>query len=855
MKEKITWSRWIEKLGTELYTSPTAYKELLPELADLTQYRKEQRSSYKLNGQRARNGRKDKTIISEALPLVVLEHGDRAYSIISLVMNNRHCSYRVALEQIAGCVGMELPEDDMDQEAWIKRQTEKELMATAQEYYQWCLHNADGAEPQRQYLLTRWPMDKVERMELGYIPSQEQLKAYLLGKSFGEAEVKRYLEHLNSHIGTTHKITTPIYQAGTITSWIYRHHNQADAAMLAKYQYQSRLDGEPQQNTKFYYIPGSLRSNPNLVIVEGQIDARSLAADGIPNVVATGTNAVNADQVRDAVKRGCRSITLMYDADPTDKDQNVNHASYSRAINVILGTLREMGKADEVRIYVAVLPQTDPTQKVDPDSFINEHGAAAAAKLIAEALPYWEYELQEITKPYTKDVLTPKQVDAYIDEAAAVYCTIADPMHQRQFIDELAGYWDGTAIDTATIEKKLAESKRKQDKERATAEAAELMRQAGEMMRQGKTYEALKLQGEATRRVTAMGLDEEYTKTRQSVTKAQVSTDLKNQQDGLHTGLHLGTPKDNETEEERGNREIILPAGAISVVAAPTSHGKTTMLVSTAVNAAKANPDKEYYLFSYEENLAAIVVKALSCYAGLELSVNNKRTITTYLTTGEWISNANYLQFKEREQEFFAMLEQGRLHINYTSADSETLCGIITRLAEERNLGGVFIDYVQEIDLASTQGTYSRQEQLGKVCRQLLDVAVDTGTPIVLGAQFNREVSDPSTLAASNIREAGDIEHKAAYILGFWNNDMPYQNGKRNKVDMAEIGKLTKGAVYDAEQPNKNQSIYAAVLKNRGGYGAKAGTAGLLGFNGNIGTITDIEERPLQTLYKVNFND
>ena len=49
-----------------------------------------------------------------------------------------------------------------------------------------------------------------------------------------------------------------------------------------------------------------------------------------------------------------------------------------------------------------------------------------------------------------------------------------------------------------------------------------------------------------------------------------------------------------------GGEELLLPSGAISVFAAPTSHGKTTFLINLALNIATASPDKETYLFSYE---------------------------------------------------------------------------------------------------------------------------------------------------------------------------------------------------------------------------------------------------------------
>lgn len=185
----------------------------------------------------------------------------------------------------------------------------------------------------------------------------------------------------------------------------------------------------------------------------------------------------------------------------------------------------------------------------------------------------------------------------------------------------------------------------------------------------------------------------------------------------------------------------------------------------------------------------------------------------------------------------------------------ENLCTSIRKLADTGRLGGVFIDYVQYIELASGQRNYQRHEEISKICRMLKDAAVETGTPIILAAQFNRDVADPSTVSITNLGEGGDIERKAAYCLGFWNNDMPYQQGKSHKPNTEEIRILTKGNLYDPEQKKKNKSIYAVVLKNRSGVGVKAGTTGLLSFDGNIGTIGNYTDSTPQTESKPNNYD
>ena len=120
--------------------------------------------------------------------------------------------------------------------------------------------------------------------------------------------------------------------------------------------------------------------------------------------------------------------------------------------------------------------------------------------------------------------------------------------------------------------------------------------------------------------------------------------------------------------------------------------------------------------------------------------------------------------------------------------------------------------------------TYSRQEELKQICISLKDIAVETGLPIILGAQFNRTVTNQLHLHATKIGEAGDIERIANLIIGFWNNNSPII---ASEGEMKDIN--SKGCI----EPN---TIYATVLKNRGGI---VGKSELFSFNGNTGKISN----------------
>ena len=144
------------------------------------------------------------------------------------------------------------------------------------------------------------------------------------------------------------------------------------------------------------------------------------------------------------------------------------------------------------------------------------------------------------------------------------------------------------------------------------------------------------------------------------------------------------------------------------------------------------------------------------------------------------------------------------------------------------NVGAIFIDYIQLLNLPEGKyKTFSRQEEIKEICISLKDIAIETGLPIILGAQFNREVSNQLKIHATKIGEAGDIERIANLIIGFWNNNF---KGLASESEAREIS--NNG--FDAPD-----TLYTVILKNRGG---KAGLSDALLFNGNTGKIQNKEE-------------
>ena len=238
--------------------------------------------------------------------------------------------------------------------------------------------------------------------------------------------------------------------------------------------------------------------------------------------------------------------------------------------------------------------------------------------------------------------------------------------------------------------------------------------------------------------------------------------------------------------------ELKIEGGEISVIAAPTGHGKTSFIINVLTGILDHNPDSSVYLFSYEEARAPIICLALNSYIGEKISSNNRESIKAYFRDSnvQFISEKQRNHFLQRKDCFFQeLIASRRLNVFYSSYSAEELVNAIRFLAKQNpKPTAICIDYMQLLRLGSLSKIASRQEELKQICLLLKDCAVETGLPILIAAQFNRTVQSEGELIAQAIGEAGDIERIAALILGLWNRKFGQE-----KTEEAIYVKVLKG--------------------------------------------------------------
>jgi len=435
----------------------------------------------------------------------------------------------------------------------------------------------------------------------------------------------------------------------------------------------------------------------------------------------------------------------------------------------------------------------------------------------------YEYKLQALLDIYDKKLeeagdLSTQETDSLLDEVVKLGAGL-DPLDRDQYRAlVMAIPWvkdRGITQESYQVAvEKLTTTRAKEEQARALRD---LITEAKKHQENGDTGKAIALMDQSLGIIRIQDKETEFNNLLVPVTEEGVKERLSKKPDNIFTGYKIG------------GEDLSIPSGALSVFSAPTSHGKTTFLINLALNIARQG--KEIYLFSFEEDGDTMLTYVLNSYMGIDLSKDNRGSLRSYFSTGstEYIKRDAVGLFSNYKNRFFKeMVETRKINVIYTSYDSQTLIDAIRYLHKNANPGAILIDYIQLLNLPASVKTErkinARQEELKEICISLKDLAVDTGLPIILGAQFNREVVNPLLLHSTKIGEAGDIERVANLIVGFWNTNFE-PLGKLKGEDLEEI---------ERRGINSPDTLYVKILKNRGGL---VGLQDTIKWNGNTQVI------------------
>jgi DNA primase len=158
----------------------------------------------------------------------------------------------------------------------------------------------------------------------------------------------------------------------------------------------------------FHLAKPSIKSLNQVILCEGNMDMIALYNHGFEHSVAIMGTAMS-DQALDRLTDMTQNIYMVFDSDQAGVlvTKKVNQACLARGL-----TPRQIRLPDEFK---------------DPDEFLTTHGALAFQKLIDEARPYVDWELEE-SLPKTTISDTTQKI-AYLEQAFEIIAPLGTGLH------------------------------------------------------------------------------------------------------------------------------------------------------------------------------------------------------------------------------------------------------------------------------------------------------------------------------------------------------------------------------------------------------------------------------------------
>lgn len=816
-------------------------------------------SSYKPYGEKAKHLRPDKTFISPDYP-TLYEQGEQEKPIgfIDYVMERDNLNFFDAEKKLADAVGISLPEGGQTTEQqdeinrkYAERKGRRTILSVCRDYFEYCKLSLLGYtdDPTLQGLKAKYPTIKTPQQDgkqlrdyligkrnypesivknlhnVGYIQTQQELKSFLLTQQFTEAEILKYVDMPNA-IGTTHKLAIAQTDDEGTKNFRFRFIGDANAVGLPKY---IGLKGETVKES-FSNIKPRVKSG-RLVLVEGELDALVADAYGIKDVVSIGTNAINPEAVKHAIQRGTKDfvICLDYDGNGKDKQGKSKRETTEAKIDKAISVIQDVTNPTEVNIFVANLMPSEVErqgEKVDADSLISDKGVEAFETVLQNLKSVADFKAGKIWR-----FLTEAAPDPEAEPTATVLAevkrkvvtdvkTITDPVQRERYIGEITTVLSDYGFTPQALKETQEQIREAEAHKKESKNVADALTKATQLSQKGDFsgfYSVLEKTLSESKAESSRPLNEELAR---PVTFQEYCDGLRN----IPTGIATPYATDDPTNRN-GQLVLRIPASAISVFAALTGHGKTTMLTNLALQRITAPKGGKTLFYTYEEASAPILVRFLNMYINKELNragyatENNADLIKTYLTTGsmQYITANLHGEVKDKIEAFQQnYINPDKLHIMERRLYADELCNNIRYFKETTDVEAVFIDYMQQIKLSPDSKKLSRQEELKEICLMLKDVAIETQLPLILAAQFNREVTDPQKMHVTKIGEAGDIERIASLVVGMWDCRQPPTFSPKDKKDLEQQYKTLVGVGKDAENLRK-EIVLIQVLKNRTG--------------------------------------
>jgi DNA primase len=479
-------------------------------------------------------------------------------------------------------------------------------------------------------------------------------------------------------------------------------------------------------------LPGLERARgaQELILMESPLGAAYLNAQGLGwPVVALGGAGLSKPQQEALQQAGVKRLILALDAD----------AAGQKATEETLKALLEL--QDIERIMIATWKEAEGKGL---DDLALGRGLPAAQEAVkrAERVGSWLARRLAQTLPQQPEAL---EEEALLDRAVEQYLWLSrrDLLQARAYVEALSQALS-QAPELLWPRMDKAERRLRDRESRQQTEA--LLQQAGLSLGKGDRDAAL----ETLQRAAAVLQQGRPAALPQGYLWSQVEQAITQEPEALKTGY------------PSLDGILSLPRAGLSVIAAPSGQGKTTLMLNLLHNWSGLYPDEALYFYSYEEPAPHIALKLIVLKAGTELNkAQNYQAYVSYLrhyrpqrSLYPGMTPAQRDTIEEAIQWYEGLASSGRLILDYSMPPIEALADTLSLLGKRGGVGAVVVDYIQRVPSGRT--FQNRQLELAGTVQKIGASAKPYGLAIITGSQLNED---------ERVREARDIYHEAEVVL------------------------------------------------------------------------------------------
>ncbi len=304
--------------------------------------------------------------------------------VISFVMRTENLTYVDALRALAKRSGIEIPEDEKNQQMGVRRERIIEMNKDAARFFHECLKKSKEAQ---EYVAKRnLSTALIKHFGIGYAPNDfEALAKHLRSKGYTQEEMKEgFLCSISKKNGKSYdifrnRIMFPIIDVkGDIIAFGGRTLSNDKAE--AKYINTNDTPVFNKRRNLFALNYAKNSCSEQMILCEGYMDVISLHGAGFTNAVASCGTAFTPDQAR-LMKKYTKSAIICFDADEAGQ----------RNADKVFKLLSEVG-------LEAKLLKVENAK--DPDEFIGKFGKEAFNRLLNRSRSRFDFKFSSIIAKY-----------------------------------------------------------------------------------------------------------------------------------------------------------------------------------------------------------------------------------------------------------------------------------------------------------------------------------------------------------------------------------------------------------------------------------------------------------------------